>query len=73
MELLKNESSGLGTACQRQASSCEERENIACYMENERARERDSRLVSLDQHVNMSIASTEPLKCETSVTIGPVQ
>ena len=37
-----------------------ERENIASYMENERARERDSRLVSLDQHVNMSIASIQP-------------
>jgi hypothetical protein len=37
-----------------------ERENTACYIENERARERDSKLVSLDQHVNMSIASIEP-------------
>jgi hypothetical protein len=73
-----------------------ERENTACYIENARARERDSmqererqqarerdsKLVSLDQLVNMSIASIEPspftelqepLKSETSVTIGPLQ
>ena len=50
MEHLKNESSGLGTLSlslsvhvNGKHRVARERENIACYMENERARERGSK------------------------------